>query len=175
MSGPQLETGRALVVEVEQTLPMPLRGSLRCEAGELLALVGPSGAGKTSLMRVLAGLMRPQRGRVAVGGEVWCDTAQGIFLSPQRRHVGLVFQNYALMPHLDALGDVALSLLHLPQAERLSQARRWLDHVGLTTDRRHVDRRACRAGNSSGSRWPERLRASPSSCCWTSPFRQWTK
>ena len=134
MSGPDLKTSLALVVEIEQTLPMPLRGSLRCEAGELLALVGPSGAGKTSLMRVLAGLMRPAQGRVAVGGEVWCDTAQGLFLPPQRRHVGLVFQNYALMPHLDAIGNVALSLLHLPRAERLKQARHWLGHVGLSAD-----------------------------------------
>ncbi len=134
MSGPDLQNGLALVVEVEQTLPMPLSGGLRCEAGELLALVGPSGAGKTSLMRMLAGLMRPQQGRVEVGGEVWCDTAQGIFLPPQRRHVGLVFQNYALMPHLDALGNVALSLLHLPHGERLKQARHWLDHVSLSTE-----------------------------------------
>jgi molybdate transport system ATP-binding protein len=122
----------AMIVEVEQTSPMPLSGSLRCEAGELLALVGPSGAGKTSLVRVLAGLMRPQQGRVVVGGQVWCDTARGIFLPPQSRHVGLVFQNYALMPHLDSLGNVALSLLHLPPAERQAQARHWLDHVGLS-------------------------------------------
>lgn len=134
MSSQALKAGLALEVEVEQTSPMPLSGSLRCEAGELLALVGPSGAGKTSLMRVLAGLMRPQQGRVVVGGEVWCDTAQGIFLPPQRRHVGLVFQNYALMPHLDALGNVALSLLHLPKAERMQQARRWLAHVGLSSE-----------------------------------------
>lgn len=134
MSGPDLKTGLALVAEVEQTLPMPLSGSLRCEAGELLALVGPSGAGKTSMIRVLAGLMRPRQGRVVVGGELWCDTAQGLFVPPQRRHVGLVFQNYALMPHLDALGNVALSLLHLPPAERQSVARHWLDHVGLSVD-----------------------------------------
>jgi molybdate transport system ATP-binding protein len=121
----------ALVVEVDQTSPMPLHGSLRCEAGELLALVGPSGAGKTSLVRVLAGLMRPQSGRVAVGGEWWVDTALGVFLPPQRRHVGLVFQHYALMPHMDALANVALSLLHLPRAQRMQQASRWLDHVGL--------------------------------------------
>jgi molybdate transport system ATP-binding protein len=107
---------------------------LRCEAGELLALVGPSGAGKTSLMRVLAGLMRPQRGRVAVGGELWCDTARGVFLPPQRRHVGVVFQHYALMPHLHALGNVALSLLHLPHAERVKQASHWLDHVHLSAE-----------------------------------------
>ena len=134
MTGPDLKNSLALVFDIDQTLPMPLQGSLRCEAGELLALVGPSGAGKTSLMRVLAGLMRPERGRVAVGGELWCDTAQGIFMPAQRRHVGLVFQNYALMPHLDALGNVALSLLHLPHAERIKQARYWLDHVELSAD-----------------------------------------
>src|SRR5690606_23748787 len=121
---------RALVAEADQLLPMPLHSSLRCEAGELLALVGPSGAGKTSMLRVLAGLMRPQSGKVVVRGEVWCDTQQGIWLPPQRRHVGLVFQNYALMPHLSALGNVALSLLHLPSTERMQQARHWLDHVG---------------------------------------------
>ena len=134
MIGPDLIDGSQLVVDIEQTSPMPLRASLRCDAGELLALVGPSGAGKTSLMRVLAGLMRPERGRVTVGGQVWCDTAKGIFLPPQRRHVGLVFQNYALMPHLDALGNVALSLLHLPRAERLKQAQHWLDHVHLSAE-----------------------------------------
>ena len=76
------------------------------------------------MLRVLAGLMRPQRGRVEVGGQVWCDSEQGIFLPPQRRHVGLVFQNYALMPHLSAADNVALAMLHLPTAERDAQARR---------------------------------------------------
>lgn len=124
----------ALELEVSQTLPMPLSGSLRCGPGELLALVGPSGAGKTSLLRILAGLMRPAQGRVVVGQEVWCDTDLGIFVPPQRRHVGLVFQNYALMPHLTALGNVALSLLHLPAAQRARQAQHWLNHVGLSTE-----------------------------------------
>jgi len=63
----------ALELTVEQTLPMPLNGSLRCEAGELTALVGPSGAGKTSMLRVMAGLMRPQQGRLRVGADVWLD------------------------------------------------------------------------------------------------------
>jgi molybdate transport system ATP-binding protein len=124
----------ALVVEVKQLRPVPLAGSFRCEPNELLALVGPSGAGKTSLLRVLAGLMRPERGRVVVGGELWCDTSQGIFLPPQQRHVGLVFQNYALMPHLSALDNVALSLLHMPRLARTAMARHWLDHVRLTAE-----------------------------------------
>ena len=129
--GPPADAG-ALVVEVEQTRPMPLAGAFRCGPRELLALVGPSGAGKSSMLRTLAGLMRPGRGRITVGAEIWCDTTRGICLPAQRRHVGLVFQNYALMPHLSALGNVALSLLHLPRDERGPMARHWLDHVRLT-------------------------------------------
>lgn len=131
MNGEQ-RAARALRVDIAQTEPMPLHGRFDCAAGELLALVGPSGAGKTSMLRVLAGLMRPQRGRIEVGAQLWCDSEQGVFLPPQRRHVGLVFQNYALMPHLSAVDNVALALLHLPAGERAAQARRWLDHVHLS-------------------------------------------
>ena len=134
MTGEVTPDDRALVVDVEQVRPMPLAGSFRCEAGELMALVGPSGAGKKSMLRVLAGLMRPSRGSVRVGAETWCDSAAGLFLPPQRRHVGLVFQNYALMPHLDAAQNVALALLHLKGPQRLARARQWLDHVQLTPE-----------------------------------------
>ena len=122
----------ALVLDVEQRHPMPVAGAFVCEPGKLLALVGPSGAGKTSMLRILAGLMRPERGSVRVGSETWFDSAAGSFLPPQRRHVGLVFQNYALMPHLSAIDNVALSMLHLPRAARLERAKHWLDHVHLT-------------------------------------------
>ncbi len=122
----------ALRVEVDQALPMPLAGAFVCEPGELLALVGPSGAGKTSVLRMLAGLDKPSRGRVTVGDEVWCDSASGVHLAPQARQVGLVFQNYALMPHLDAIGNVALPLLHLPLAARRAQASAWLGRMHLT-------------------------------------------
>jgi len=123
----------ALQVHIEQQLPMPLHGGFDCAARELLALVGPSGAGKTSMLQVLAGLRRPQRGRVVVGGQTWCDTEQGVFIPARERHVGLVFQHYALMPHLDALDNVALALLHLRPPERRAQAQRWLDGVGLNS------------------------------------------
>lgn len=139
MASPADDTRRtalpgALAVEIEQTRPMPLAGAFGCEAGELLALVGPSGAGKTAMLRAIAGLTRPQRGRIAIGGELWCDTATGTFLPPQRRHVGLVFQNYALMPHLSALENVALAMLELPPAQRLARAAHWLEHVRLSAD-----------------------------------------
>lgn len=125
-------TGRELVVEVEQAQPMALSVQFRCAPGEMLALVGPSGAGKTSMLHIMAGLMRPAQGRVQVGGEVWCDTANGVFVPPQKRHVGLVFQNYALMPHLSAVDNVALALMHLPREQRRERAVHWLDHVRLT-------------------------------------------
>lgn len=124
----------ALEVDVRQARPMPLDGRFTCEPGELLALVGPSGAGKTSMLRMIAGLLRPHSGLVKVGSQTWCDTSRQIFLSPQQRHVGLVFQNYALMPHLSAAQNVALALLHFPRSERLARAGDWLSRMGLDTD-----------------------------------------
>ena len=73
---------------------------------ETLALVGPSGAGKTSALRVVAGLARPRRGRVVVGGDTLFDSEHGIDRPPEQRRVGLVFQEYALFPHLSVEGNV---------------------------------------------------------------------
>jgi molybdate transport system ATP-binding protein len=79
---------------------------LSVEPGETFALVGPSGAGKTTVLRVVAGLLRPRAGRVALDGDVWLDTGAGVCLDPDRRSVGLVFQEYALFPHLSVEGNV---------------------------------------------------------------------
>jgi molybdate transport system ATP-binding protein len=96
---------------LELTLDHALRSfrlALGLEVGrETVALVGPSGAGKSSVLRATAGLLRPSSGRVAVGGSVWLDTEAGIDLPPERRSVGLVFQEYALFPHLDVRRNVA--------------------------------------------------------------------
>jgi molybdate transport system ATP-binding protein len=84
------------------------RLSLALEVGaETVALVGPSGAGKSSVLRAVAGLLRPDDGSVAFGSETWFDADRGIDLPPERRGVGLVFQEYALFPHLDVRGNVA--------------------------------------------------------------------
>ena len=73
---------------------------------ETVALVGPSGAGKTALLRSIAGLEHPQRGRIARGEEVWLDTEARIDLSPERRRVGYLPQDYGLFPHLSVAGNV---------------------------------------------------------------------
>jgi ABC-type sulfate/molybdate transport systems ATPase subunit len=93
------------------SLDHPLRSfgasvDLSVEPGETFALVGPSGAGKTTVLRVVAGLLRPHTGRVALDGDVWLDTETGVYLEPDRRSVGLVFQEYALFPHLSVEGNV---------------------------------------------------------------------
>ncbi len=103
-----------LDVQLLNHSPMRLDASFTCAPGELLALVGPSGSGKTSVLRAIAGLLDSPglTGHVRAGdGErcVWMDSARGIRLSPQQRRVGLVFQHYALFPHLSALQNVALA------------------------------------------------------------------
>lgn len=74
---------------------------------ETVAVVGPSGAGKTSLLQSVAGLVRPDRGRITVGDETWFDRERRIDRSPQRRSVGLVFQEYALFPHMTVRANIA--------------------------------------------------------------------
>lgn len=77
-----------------------LEAQLQLWAGELLALSGPSGSGKTTILRILAGLEKRAQGRLEFQGEVWQDTAKGVFWAPQQRSIGVVFQDYALFPNM---------------------------------------------------------------------------
>lgn len=120
-----------LSVTLRQSRPIPLDCALDCAPGELTALVGPSGSGKSTVLRCIAGLYRPQHGRVDCGGTSWLATEQGLALPPQCRQIGMVFQNYSLLPHLSALENVALGLWHLPAGTRLEKAREWLARVHL--------------------------------------------
>jgi molybdate transport system ATP-binding protein len=94
-------------LRVDFTLPLrDFELTLALDVARTVALVGPSGAGKTSALRVVAGLTRPARGRVELGGETWLDTERGIDLRPEERRVGLVFQEYALFPHMSVRANV---------------------------------------------------------------------
>jgi molybdate transport system ATP-binding protein len=121
----------SLQVELAQAGPIPLAVSLTCAAGEMLALVGPSGSGKTTVLRTIAGLYQPARGLVRCGGETWLDTASGVVVPAYRRRAGLVFQHYALFPHMTALANVVAAMGHRAAGERQAEARRLLDLVHL--------------------------------------------
>lgn len=93
----------------------------------LSVLFGPSGSGKTTVLSALAGLLRPERGRVELAGRVLFDAAERIDLPPDARQVALVFQSLALFPHLDALSNVAYGVPRThSRAERVASAGEWL-------------------------------------------------
>jgi iron(III) transport system ATP-binding protein len=97
--------------------------------GELITLVGPSGCGKSTTLRLVAGLERPDRGSIRIAGEVAADPHH--FQAPERRRVGLVFQDHALFPHLTVVQNVAFGLNKLPRAKRQSRVGEVLELVRL--------------------------------------------
>ena len=112
-----------------QEVPIPLDAELHCAPGELAALVGPSGSGKTTILRSIAGLHHPRAGQVRCNGSVWFDGM--LDLPPQRRRVGLVFQSYALFPHLSVLDNVKLAARHLAPDAREAKGRALIELVNL--------------------------------------------
>lgn len=99
-------------------------------AGEVVCLVGPSGCGKTTLLRVAAGLEALQEGRVTIGGAVMADGAGSV--PPENRNVGLVFQDYALFPHLTVRGNIAFGLQKHSSSERDQLVAQALERTGMS-------------------------------------------
>lgn len=125
------QTKEGLCIDLRGTGEIPLEVDLQCHPGELLALVGPSGSGKTTLLRALAGLYQQVEGRILNNGECWFDSSRGISLKPETRHVGMVFQSYALFPHLSARENLLLAMRRIPTANREALADKWLQRVNL--------------------------------------------
>lgn len=97
----------------------------------ITALFGPSGAGKTLTLRHLAGLERAEGGRISLADRVLFDAQAGVHVRPRHRRIGLVFQEYALFPHLTVGGNVAYGLHDRTRAERTRRVGELLDLVGL--------------------------------------------
>src|SRR5690606_886233 len=108
---------------------------LRVEGGELLALLGPSGCGKTTTLRILAGFETPDTGSVHIGGREVTD------LPPNRRGLGMVFQNYSLFPHMTVGENIAfgLKMRRMNRSDQVARVREMLDLVRLAGyEDRHI-------------------------------------
>ena len=103
--------------------------SFLVDAGEIVCLLGPSGCGKTTTLRLVAGLESPAAGRIVVAGMPVADPGRSV--PPERRRVSMMFQDYALFPHLTARDNVAFGLSHLGRGERRRRAEELLDKVGM--------------------------------------------
>jgi len=110
------------------------RVSLEVEPGEFFTLLGPSGCGKTSILRSIAGLERPSAGRIAMAGQEVFNAARRVDVPAHRRDVSMVFQSYAIWPHLTVAGNVAfpLEIAGVGGAERDERLQRALELVGLS-------------------------------------------
>lgn len=93
--------------------------SLTCRMERMMVIIGPSGGGKTTLIRMLAGLTKPDEGRVAFGDEVWYDSACNINVTPQKRRLGYVFQDYSLFPHLNLFENAAFAATDKKEVDAL--------------------------------------------------------
>ena len=125
MSGVKIDDLRKYFSEDGSLSQQPRRGAidgldLHIDEGEFFVLLGPSGCGKTTTLRCIAGLEEPSGGAIAIGGETVADPRRQILIAPNKRNIGMVFQSYALWPHMSVYDNVAYPLKHSPR--RLSQA-----------------------------------------------------
>ncbi|MCB1982549.1 MAG: ABC transporter ATP-binding protein [Rhodoferax sp.] len=118
--------------------PAVERVSFALSRGQIGVLIGPSGCGKTSLLRAVAGLERCSTGRIRVEQLTLDDAEHDVHLPAESRRIGMVFQDYALFPHLSVADNVGFGLAALPRAERAARVQRMLELVGLA----HAARRA---------------------------------
>ena len=114
---------RGASIDIDLTQPI--------DTFSVTALIGPSGCGKTTLLRCLAGLTQPDQGRIEFGGRTWFDSSSRCALSPQRRDIGFLFQDYALFPHLNVAENMGYGVQRLPELDRRSRVAAILERFDL--------------------------------------------
>jgi molybdate transport system ATP-binding protein len=126
---------RALSFDFERRFPrgptIRARAELPLDGDLVTVLFGPSGSGKTTVLRTLAGLDRPDEGTIRFAGETWFDGSRATFVPPQRRAIGLLFQDYALFPHLRVEGNIGFGVRRLARAERDARVRELAARLGI--------------------------------------------
>ena len=143
------------------------RATLAIRPGRITCLLGPSGCGKSTLLRMIAGLEQPDEGLVRTPGAVL--SSPGVFVPPERRDIGLVFQDYALFPHLTVERNVAFGLSHLPRAEQHARVMEQLGRVRMA-DRRGAWPHALSGGEQQRVALARALARQPSVVLLDEPF-----
>ena len=112
---------------------LDLHVELTAQPGEVIALLGPNGAGKTTLLRCITGMAPIDSGHIRFGEQVWDDPSASIFIAPEQRGIGMVFQDYVLFEHMSVLDNVAFPLRNRGASKQESrvQARAQLEHFDL--------------------------------------------
>jgi molybdate transport system ATP-binding protein len=116
---------------LKQLKPIPLDVNFSCATGEILVILGPSGSGKTTILRSIAGLYTPASGKIDSKDGSWLDSDNNRDIPIQKRQVGMVFQQYALFPHLTALNNITVALSHKEKQQRIRKAEELLERVNM--------------------------------------------
>ena len=144
--------------------------SFHVPTGEIVVLLGPSGCGKTTTLRCVAGLEHATAGRISIGGRLVSAPADGVQVPPRQRNIGMVFQSYAVWPHMTVWQNVAYPLRHRGEFARRDRPQGRRHRSNSSACRNSPSGRWSRspAGRCSGSRWRAASSISRSFCCSTS-------
>jgi len=122
---------KGIEVAIRLDDPVSMEVEFEVSDAELVALVGPSGGGKSTILRAIAGFEKPTGGKISVGAQQWFNSAQKLFVPARQRRVGMVFQSYALFPHLSALENVLEALADRQTGNKIGLANEYLARVNL--------------------------------------------
>ena len=141
--------------------------SFQIEEGEFYTLLGPSGCGKTTTLRCIAGLERTDGGQIIIDGRIVSSHSPNVFVPPHKRDIGMVFQSYAIWPHMTVFENVAFPLRVSKQRVSRSEISRRVEEALSLVELGGY-------GGRSAWRWPGRWCASPNCCSWMSRCPTWT-